>query len=133
MGEPDSKTRNAEVTQMLDYGFAQYEIEKVLSTDSVVAEKKVEKGKKEYVQIVPVENINILNKKIDGKKNVTYDLHVNKIKAPVKVGDIVGTIDILDNDKVIKTVNLTVKENIDKASFIGLLYRNASDMLLGNY
>ena len=133
MGEPDSKIRNSEVTQMLDYGFAQYEIEKVLSTDSIVAEKRVEKGREEYAKIVPTENISILHKKIDGKKNVTYELHINKIKAPIKVGDIVGTIDVIDDGGTIKTVNLTVKNNIDRINIFENLYRNFSDIILGNF
>ena len=133
MGEPDSKIRNAEVTQMLDYGFAQYEVEKVLSTDSILAEKKVEKGKEEFAKIVPTENISILHKKIDGKKNVTYELHINKLKAPIKYGDIIGTIDVLDDNNIIKTVNLTVKEDIGKINIFENLYRNISDMILGNF
>lgn len=133
MGEPDSKTRNAEVTQMLDYGFAQYEVEKVLSTDSILAEKKVEKGKDEFAKIVPTENISILHKKIDGKKNVTYELHIDKLKAPLKIGDIVGTIDVLDGDSIIKTVNLTVKEQVDKINIFENLYRNFANIVLGNF
>lgn len=131
MGEPDSKIRNAEVTQMLDYGFAQYEIEKLLSEDSIVAEKKVEKGKNEYAKIVPVQNISVLNKKQDGKKNVTFELHINTLKAPINHGDIVGTIDILDGENILKTVNLTVKDNIEKANILELFYRNISNLILG--
>ena len=39
MGEPDSKTRNSEVTEMLDYAFAQYEIEQLLSKNSIIGQK----------------------------------------------------------------------------------------------
>lgn len=133
MGEPDSKTRNAEVTQMLDYGFAQYEVEKVLSTDSILAEKKVEKGKEEFAKIVPTENISILHKKIDGKKNVTYELHINKLKAPINSGDIVGTIDVLDGESIVKTINLTIKDSVKKANIFEILYRNMSDMIFANF
>ena len=46
MGEPESTTRNAEVKEMLDYGFAQYEVETMLSTKSILDTKEVDKGKK---------------------------------------------------------------------------------------
>ncbi len=133
MGEPDSKIRNAEVTEMLDYAFAQYELEKVLSTDSVLGKQKVEKGTPEYATLIPISNINLLNKKTDEKKNVTYELHIDKIKAPVKNGDIVGTVEIKDGDKIINSVNVTIKENIKKSNFITLLYKNLIEMFSGDF
>ena len=132
MGEPDSKTRNAEVTAMLDYAFAQYEIEQVLSTDSILGKKEVEKGKQRVAVLVPTENINLLHKKLENKKNVTYELNVNKLVAPIKVGDIVGTIDVKEDDNVIKTINITVKEDIEKANIFELYLRNITDILSGN-
>lgn len=132
MGEPDSKTRNAEVTSMLDYAFAQYEVERVLSTNSILGQKQIEKGKQKYVTIVPTEDINLLHKKIDNKKNVTYELNVDKIKAPVKVGDIVGSIDIKEDDKVIKTIDVTVKEDVKKANVFEVFWNNIVDIVSGN-
>lgn len=131
MGEPDSKIRNAEVTEMLDYAFAQYELEKLLSTESVLGKQKVEKGNIEFATLVPTENVSLLNKKIDEKKNVTYNLHVNKIKAPVKHGDIVGKIDIVDGDTIINSVDVTIAEDISKSNFGQLLYRNYIDIIKG--
>lgn len=132
MGEPDSKTRNAEVTSMLDYAFAQYEVERVLSTNSILGQKKIEKGKQKYVTIVPTEDINLLHKKIDNKKNVTYELNIDKIKAPVKVGNIVGSIDIKEDDKVIKTIDVTVKEDVKKANVFEVFWGNIVDIVSGN-
>lgn len=132
MGEPDSKTRNAEVTSMLDYAFAQYEVERVLSTNSILGQKQIEKGKQKYVTIVPTEDINLLHKKIDNKKNVTYELNVDKIKAPVKVGDIVGSIDIKEDDNIIKTIDVTVKEDVKKANVFEVFWNNIVDIVSGN-
>lgn len=132
MGEPDSKTRNAEVSSMLDYAFAQYTVEKVLSTDSILGTKEVEKGKEKVATIVPMEDINILYKKIDSKKNITYNLKLNKLKAPLKYGDVVGTIELLEDEKVIKTINVTVKNDVTKANFFELYLRNLTDIISGN-
>lgn len=132
MGEPDSKTRNAEITSMLDYAFAQYEVEKALSTNSILGQKKIEKGKQKYVTLVPTEDINLLHKKIDNKKNVTYELNVDEIKAPVKVGDIVGSIDIKEDDNIIKTIDVTVKEDVKKANVFEVFWNNIVDIVSGN-
>ena len=82
MGEPDSKTRTSDVSSMLDYAFAQYEIETFLSTESILDTININKGKKEYVNIVPKENVTILNKKTDNKKNATYNLEMYDMKLP---------------------------------------------------
>lgn len=132
MKESDTKTRNKEITEMLDYAFAQYEIEVLLSKDSVLASAKVEKGKQTITQIVPLDNVNVLNKKMDSKRNVTYDIKINDIVAPLKYGDIVGSITIKDNGKELKKVNLTVKENLKKANIFELYWRNIKDILAGN-
>lgn len=132
MGEPDSKTRNAEITSMLDYAFAQYEIETVLSTDSILGKKKVEKGKQEYATIVPIGNINLLYKKTDNRKNVTYNLKLNDLKAPIKQGDIVGMVEIKDGDTVLNTIDVTVSSDIKKANVFELYLRNLKNIFNGN-
>ena len=132
MGEPDSKTRNAEITSMLDYAFAQYEIETVLSTDSVLGKRKVEKGKDEYVTIVPTKNINLLYKKTDDRKNVTYDVKIDSLKAPIKKGDIVGKVEIKDGNNILNTIDVTVNADVKKANVFELYLRNLKNIFNGN-
>lgn len=132
MGEPDSKTRNAEITSMLDYAFAQYEIETVLSTDSVLGKRKVEKGKDEYVTIVPTKNINLLYKKTDDRKNVTYDVKIDSLKAPIKKGDIVGKVEIKDGNNILNTIDVTVNNDVKKANVFELYLRNLKKIFNGN-
>lgn len=132
MGEPESDTRNSEVKEMLDYGFAQYEIETLLSTKSILETREVDKGKKRYVDLVPTENINFLNKKTSKKRNASYEILINPLKAPLKTGDKVGTLIVKEDSKKVREVNITVKENIEKANILELLYRNLEDILIGN-
>lgn len=132
MNEPDSKTRNAEITSMLDYGFAQYSTEKVLSTDSILDKVLVDKGKKEYVEIVPTENITFLNKKTEANKNATYEIKLNELKAPLKKGDVIGTLIVKFDDNDQREVNITVKEDVEKCNIFELFLRYLCDVLGGN-
>ena len=132
MNEPDSKTRNAEVTSMLDYGFAQYSTETLLSTESVLDKALVDKGKKEYVEIIPTENITFLNKKTEEKKNASYEIKLNKLSAPLKKGDVVGTLIVKFDDNNQKCVDITIKEDVDKCNIFELFIRNLCDVLSGN-
>ncbi|MDD4718686.1 MAG: D-alanyl-D-alanine carboxypeptidase [Bacilli bacterium] len=132
MGIGDSKTRNAEISEMLNFAFAQYETEQLLSKNSIIGTVEVEKGKNKYVDIVPLDNVTVLNKKGDQKKNITYEVEIEKIKAPIKKGDIVGELLIKENDNITRRIGITVKENIEKANFIQLYFRYLKDIFIGD-
>lgn len=132
MGEPDSTTRNSEVKEMLDYGFAQYEVETMLSTKSVLDTKEVDKGKKRYVDLVPTQDINFLNKKTEGKRNASYEVKIDNLKAPLKVGDKVGTLIIKEDNNKTRNVDITVSEDIESANIIELFIRHLEDIITGN-
>ena len=123
MGEPDSTTRTSEVSAMLDYAFAQYETESFLSTNSILDTINVKKAKKEYINIIPKENVTILNKKTDNKKNATYSLKIDDIKLPVKQGDTVGKLSVYVDDKLYKEIDVTVAEDTEKADILSLYGR----------
>ena len=132
MGEETSQTRNSEITSMMDYGYAQYSLETLLDTDSILGKVEVDKGKTRYVEVVPKENIAFLNRKVAVKKNATYKVKMKNVKAPVKVGDEVGTIYVYEEDDVIIEVPVTVKDNIEKIGIIGLFFRNLGDIISGD-
>ncbi len=132
MNEPDSATRNSETTAMLDYGFNMYGMEQLLNKDNVLGKIKVDLGEKEYVEVVPKEEVNILNNKNSNKRNVTYNVELNNVKAPIAVGDTVGKINVIENNKTIMTVDVTVKEDIDKANIFISYLRNLKDIVSGN-
>ena len=132
MKEETANKRSADTTKMLDYGFNVYMIQSILDEKTTIEKRKVELGKDLMIEIIPKENITILNKKSDELKNITYKTNIDKIVAPVKKGDKVGTIDILEDNKVISTIDATVKNVIDKASIITIYLRNLKEIVSGN-
>ena len=130
MGEPDSKTRNRETTNMLDYAFAQYKTTTLLSTNDVIKKVKVNKAKEEYINIVPTTDINILSKKGEDISSITYTTDIDEIKAPIKKGTIVGYINVNDNNK--QKIALTVDQDVSKASILDLFIRNLGDIFTGD-
>ena len=132
MGEPDSKTRTSDVSSMLDYAFAQYETETFLSTESILDTININKGKKEFVNIVPKENVTILNKKTDNKKNATYKLEMYDMKLPLKKGDTVGKLSVYVDDNLYRDIDVTVSEDIDKADILTLYGRYLKKVFTGD-
>lgn len=132
MGEPDSKLRNKEVSEMLDYAFAQYEIHNLLGDKKVVGKYEIDKAKKKYVDIIPNGEVTILKKKGEKLNNVKYDVILDKLKAPIKSGDSVGTLEIKENNKLLRSVDLTVKESIKKANLFELYIRYIKDIFVSD-
>lgn len=132
MKEENTSKRSADTTKMLDYGFNIYMVQTILDEKTTIEKKKVELGKTLITEIVPKENITILNKKSDDQKNITYKTNINKIIAPVKKGDKVGTIDIIEDNNIISTIDATVKEDISKVNILTIYLRNLKEIISGN-
>ena len=132
MGEPTSKMRNKEISEMLDYAFAQYKIRNLLKGKKSLGKYRVDSGKEEYVNVIPNEEVTVINKRGEDLKNINYKVYINDLKAPIKKGDSVGNLKIFENGKFIRNINLTVDKNISKINFIELFIRNLKDMIRGN-
>ena len=132
MGEPDSRTRNASVSSIFDYVYAQYALHNVIPKDNSLGEYRVDKGKREMVNIVPKEAASVLYRKIDDIPNTSYEINITSLKAPIKVGDVVGTLTLKSDDKVIKTIDLTVSEDVEKANIFELYWRYLRNTLSFN-
>ncbi len=132
MGEPDSSTRNSETTKLLDYGFEQYELETMLTKNSVIGKAKISKSTKENVNIVPIQDVTLLHKKGEKKKNSSYELELDDIKVPIKKGEKVGILKVKEDDNVIREIPVSVDEDIKKANVFELYLRYLKDVVSGD-
>lgn len=132
MGEPSSSTRNDEVSGMLDYAFSQYSINTLFSKDDKIDTIKLDKYNKKYIDIKPSIDVNMLQKKTDGKSEYTHEIKYNKIKGDITTKDKIGTLIIKKDNEVVKEVDLTVSEDIKKLSFIELLGRYLLEGIRGD-
>lgn len=132
LGEPDSSTRNKETTGMLDYGFSMYSTEKLLSKNLKVGTIRIYASDQEIYDVVPTKDVTILNKKTEEKRNVTYDVTTKTLSAPIKKGQIVGKLKVIEDNKVIDEIDITINEDVKKANIFKLYLRNIRNILTGN-
>ena len=132
MGEESTEKRSADTMAMLDYGFNMYNTEKVIKKDVSLGIAKVNLGDPEYADIVSTQDITILNNTSKPKREVDYDITIDELIAPIKVGDKVGVIRAYENNKVISTVELTVAKEVKKANIIKVFLRNLRDVFIAN-
>ena len=131
MGVDTSEHRSADTTSMLNYGFSNYRLNKIVDSNDVVTKINVFRGVKGSILAYPSNEINDLVKHNEDK---TYSYNINKydLSAPISKNDVVGTLEIVDNSgKVVKVVDLISKEEVKKHNFISLFCEMLKNIITG--
>ncbi len=116
IGANDSKTRFSEMTNLLNYGFANYDNMLLANKNVPVTIADVLKTEQK-VEVYPQNDVSILVNK-NSNKTFTTDFKIDEIKAPVKAGDIVGKLFVFDeNNMVVAEENLISKSDVAEISF----------------
>lgn len=123
MAAPDYKVRFREVMQLLDYGFANYAIEKGREKGYAMGEVPVEKGMTNMVEAVVAEEISVLVPKGKEAQWETRTELLSAISAPVEAGTKVGELVYLRDGEEVGRVELTAGENVEKANMDTMLRR----------
>lgn len=131
MKEPSSQVRNSETISLLNHGFSNYKIKTILKKDQKLGTIEVQNGKKELADITILEDATNLEL-INDNKEYSFNIVTDKVKAPLKKGDKVGTLELTEQGTIIKRLNITVKENIPKANIWDLYKRNFKSIIIGS-
>lgn len=123
MAAPDYKVRFREVMQLLDYGFANYAIEKGREKGYAMGEVPVEKGMTDTVEAVVSEEISVLVPKGKESQWETKTELLSAVSAPVEAGTKVGELVYLRDGEEVGRVELTAGENVEKANVDTMLRR----------
>ncbi len=132
MGEENNKIRNQDTIALLNYGFSNFKIETILKSDADLGKINIKSGKSEYAKLKlmndAVDLVNILE-----QNKYNYKIIKDKVSAPLKVGDKVGSLIIYANDIKIKDYDLTIDKDIKKAGYFDYLKRNIKYFFRGYY
>jgi len=132
MGEDTSENRSSDTVRLLNYGFNTFKVNVIKKKDEVIGKVRVEGGKKDSVEIILMNDATKLLKNTDAPSEYTFNIKIDKVKAPIKKGDIVGSAEIVDKDNnIIDEVDLTVKEDIAKANILDYFLKNTKTTVAG--
>lgn len=132
LGEKDSKVRNAETVSLLDYGFNNVKLKKIVNKGSVVKKIEVNKANKDIINVKLKNNLNVVENSGINNKKYKFSVKVNDIKLPIKKDSVVGKIEALYKNKVVSTGELIVDEDIEELSYLELLKENLMNVVFGN-
>ena len=118
MSGDTSQDRFNGAKKLLDYGFANYAYSDIVPELDDAISIDVNGGVLPQVKIEAKNNFNLLLKKSQAS-GVTQKLNLPKnLSAPVKKGDVLGTVDFYSGDNQIGSVDVTAAETVDKMTFL---------------
>ncbi|MBP3619747.1 MAG: D-alanyl-D-alanine carboxypeptidase, partial [Clostridia bacterium] len=117
VGAENSKTRFNETSALFNYGFANFESQKLVDENVPIATLSVLKGKQTEVDVFAEESFSAVVKKGD---SLGYDIQVEtvkSVKAPARKGCSVGEIVITKNGNLLKKIPIVLKEDLKQLSW----------------
>lgn len=117
VGAENSKTRFNESAMLFNYGFSNFDSEKLVDADVAVGQIKVSKGKQDVVDAYAGETFAAVVKKGDKSGYETSLEMKNSVSAPTHKGDKVGEITVSKNGNIIKKIPVIIKEDIKHLSW----------------
>jgi len=121
LGAPTSDMRFSSASKLLDYGYSNYEIDKMAEEGEPMGTVNVSWGQEKAVQAVAKESYDVLNKKSEPRQTEKSVKMKSRVSAPVKKGDKLGEITFTQDGKVVKTVDIVAGEDIEKKGFFKIL------------
>ncbi|WP_054949551.1 D-alanyl-D-alanine carboxypeptidase family protein [Numidum massiliense] len=130
MGEPNTKTRNAEVSRMLDYAFNQFTNHVLVRSGERLGHVRVDKGEPAQLTVKAPHQFSILAKK--GSKREDFQTNVRwkkALKAPLKAGDAIGEFEVTRGDETVNKIVLTANKDVPRATWWTMTKRTLKKML----
>ncbi|WP_343343282.1 D-alanyl-D-alanine carboxypeptidase family protein [Terrisporobacter petrolearius] len=124
-----SPIRFKDATNLLNYGFANYESVKICGAKDKVATVKFEKGEKENVDLVAKDDLSVLIKKGD-KKDFQKKVEIKQdLKLPIKKNTELGVVKVYRGKELVGETKIINNEDINKASYLQMLRRIVDNLL----
>jgi D-alanyl-D-alanine carboxypeptidase (penicillin-binding protein 5/6) len=129
MGEPNAKTRNHEVSRMLDFAYSQYTNRLIYHKGDPIAERRVEKGDPGKIHVKAPYPLSILMRKGDKPQQYQRRIVWDDLKAPVAKGQKIGEIQIVKDGRIVSKMTLNSPLAIPRAGLWATWKRVSKSML----
>ena len=121
-GSPSDNARFDSSQRLLEYGFRFFATQKQLSKEQALKEVTIWGGQSDFVQIGSAEDIYVTLPRMAFKDLVVNYNYKNNLKAPIVKGQVIGSIDIVSQDKIVSTSELVALSDVEAKGFFGRLW-----------
>jgi len=130
-GMQSKSERAAESQRLMQWALSSFENKKILSKGQVVAKAKVSMGKKESITLISGEDVLATIKKRSGDQYKVNAGFKSPLIAPIKQGDVVGTILVEIADGADIKIPLIAAEDAEESGFFKKYFTKIKYMVLG--
>lgn len=124
MGADTTKERNADISQMLDFAFSQYETKPVYDRHEPVDKIHMIRAEEEKIEVVTEDKVSLLVKNGEEVEDMEKVIEYKKdLSLPIKKNERVGALKIKVNGEVVSETPLIVQENVNNANLWTLMKR----------
>ena len=121
-GSSSDKKRFDDTQRLLEYGFRFFSTQEVLKKDQVYKTVKVWGGQKSEAGLGVTANQILTLPRVDFKDLQINYIYKNNIQAPIKKGDVIGSIEIISNDTPVLVTDLVALDEVEAKGFFGRLW-----------
>lgn len=121
-GSSSDKKRFDDTQRLLEYGFRFFSTQEVLKKDQVYKTVKVWGGQKSEAELGVTANQILTLPRVDFKDLQINYIYKNNIQAPIKKGDVIGSIEIISNDSPVLVTDLVALDEVEAKGFFGRLW-----------
>lgn len=125
----NNEKRNSEALQLLNYATANYNVVPLFKKNEVIKTYEDVSFYPKYYHIVLTEDVNIVNKKGEPLKEITTEVEIDYDNLSYD-NKKVGTFKVYYDGKLLKEVNLAVKEELKRASYFNILCEVLKEIFL---
>jgi D-alanyl-D-alanine carboxypeptidase (penicillin-binding protein 5/6) len=121
-GSKSDNDRFLSSQRLLEYGFRFYTTQKMLIAEKEYQTITIWGGEEKSLGVGVLEDISITLPRTSFKDVKTIYKVNNNIQAPIKIGQKVGTLEIISNDNVVLATDLVALKNIKAKGFFGRMW-----------
>ncbi len=114
LGAPTSKDRFSDASDLLNFGFNNFESVQFCKKDDVYKYVNASGGKKKIFKTVYESDVNVIVKKSYGKETVAKFDIPDEIEAPIKKGDKIGCVEFYCKGNKIGGTNIIAGEEVEE-------------------
>ena len=130
LGAPNTKSRFASATTLLNHGFSGYSVKKQVEKCEPIGLVNVLNGINAKVQTEAADSFSILTPKASPRNIEKSVVLSDTVSAPIKKGDTLGEITFSENGENVYSVDIVASEDVEKKGFHLVLIDTLSKILL---
>jgi len=121
--------RSQDTATLLNYGFNKMTAIKVFEKNDIITYVNFNNSLNTKTPVIVKEDVVVVTNKEVTKEDLKAEIEITILEAPLKKGDCVGYLTIIDKDNIKHTYRIYVDEEVSKANFFDYLFKNFLEFL----